>query len=135
MADVLTTSDTRPSLLVRLRNPKDSAAWAEFVQVYTPLVYRYCRRAGLQSADAAEMAQETFAQVFQAIGSFSYDRGRGRFRDWLGAVVRSRLSRLFAKATRAPDLLDGQTLDHQAATAPVDPIWVDEFDAHIATER
>ena len=29
---------TRPSLLVRLRDPGDDLAWSEFVEIYTPLI-------------------------------------------------------------------------------------------------
>src|SRR5215212_4464872 len=42
------TPTTRPSLLVRLRDPQDERAWAEFVGIYTPLVYRLARRKGFQ---------------------------------------------------------------------------------------
>jgi hypothetical protein len=38
------TPPTRPSLLVRIRDPRDDAAWAEFVDIYGPLVYDYGRR-------------------------------------------------------------------------------------------
>lgn len=37
---------TRASLLVRLRDRHDDTAWAQFVEVYGPLVYRYARRRG-----------------------------------------------------------------------------------------
>ncbi len=46
---------TRQSLLVRLRNPRDGQAWAEFVAIYTPLINRLARARGLQAADAADL--------------------------------------------------------------------------------
>ncbi|HEY3787738.1 MAG TPA: sigma-70 family RNA polymerase sigma factor [Urbifossiella sp.] len=125
--------DTRPSLLMRIRNPADAAAWGEFVRIYTPLVYRHCRRAGLQEADAAEVSQEVFAQVARSASGFAYEPARGRFRDWLGAVVRSRLARFFARSGKTPDLLDGQSLD-QHPSAPLDPAWMDDFNAHVLAE-
>ena len=45
---------TRPSLLVRIRDARDAEAWREFVRLYSPLVYRFARRKGLQDADAAD---------------------------------------------------------------------------------
>ena len=54
------------------------------------LIYRSCRRRGLQDADAADVGQEVLAQVARSIRDFEYQPGRGRFRDWLGAVVRKR---------------------------------------------
>src|SRR5947209_2872310 len=47
---------TRASLLVRLRDPRDEAGWREFVDLYTPLVYGYARKQGLQDADAADLS-------------------------------------------------------------------------------
>ena len=38
---------TRRSLVLRLRDPRDEAAWAEFVEIYEPLVYRLARKKGL----------------------------------------------------------------------------------------
>ena len=42
---------TRPSLLLRVRDHHDSAAWERFVKAYTPIVFGFCRKRGLQAAD------------------------------------------------------------------------------------
>ncbi|HJT78164.1 MAG TPA: sigma-70 family RNA polymerase sigma factor [Gemmataceae bacterium] len=83
---------TRASLLVRLRDPRDEAAWRQFVDLYTPLVYRYARKQGLQDADAADLTQEVLGAVAGAIGRLDYDPARGAFRNWLFTVVRHKLS-------------------------------------------
>jgi RNA polymerase sigma-70 factor (ECF subfamily) len=31
--------DTRASLILRLRDGRDEESWAEFVQIYSPLIY------------------------------------------------------------------------------------------------
>lgn len=67
---------TRQSLLVRLRNPRDEQAWAEFVAIYAPLIDRVARANGLQSADAADLAQEVFRAVAGAIDRFDPDPAR-----------------------------------------------------------
>ncbi len=36
---------TRPSLLLRLRDWQDQQAWTQFVEVYAPLIYGYLRSA------------------------------------------------------------------------------------------
>ena len=43
---------TRPSLLVRMRDARDGAAWGQFVDIYGPLIYGHARKCGLQDADA-----------------------------------------------------------------------------------
>jgi RNA polymerase sigma-70 factor (ECF subfamily) len=89
MADI---PPTRASLLVRLRDPGDQSAWTEFVDVYTPLIYAYARRQGLQDADAVDIAQEVISAVASAVGRLEYDPLRGTFRNWLFTVVQRKLS-------------------------------------------
>jgi RNA polymerase sigma factor (sigma-70 family) len=84
---------TRASLLLRLRDPHDSAAWREFVDLYAPLVYGYARKQGLQDADAADLSQEVLSATLRSMGRLEYDPARGAFRNWLFTVVRRKLSR------------------------------------------
>src|SRR5438034_1380785 len=83
---------TRASLLLRLRDPQDEAAWREFVQLYAGLVYGYARKQGLQDADAADLTQEVLGAVAGAVGRLDYDPNRGAFRNWLFTIVRRKLS-------------------------------------------
>src|SRR5262245_53696730 len=89
MADI---PDTRASLLVRLRDPTDETAWAEFVDLYAPLVYAYVRKQGLQDADAADLSQEVLLAFAAAVSRLEYDPRRGAFRNYLFTVVRHQLS-------------------------------------------
>ena len=82
---------TRSSLLMRIRDPRDGVAWAEFVDIYGPLVYDYGRRRGLQDADAADLTQDVLRAVAAAAGRFAYDPARGAFRSWLFTVTRRKL--------------------------------------------
>jgi RNA polymerase sigma-70 factor (ECF subfamily) len=83
---------TRASLLVRLRDPRDQAAWTEFIALYGPLVYNYARKQGLQDADAADLGQEVLRAVASSVGRLEYDPSRGSFRNWLFTIVRRKLS-------------------------------------------
>jgi RNA polymerase sigma factor (sigma-70 family) len=82
---------TRPSLLLRLRDPRDGQAWGQFVDLYAPLVYAYARKHGLQDADAADLTQNCLRQVATHVGSLEYDPRRGTFRGWLFTIVRNKL--------------------------------------------
>jgi RNA polymerase sigma factor (sigma-70 family) len=83
---------THASLLLRLRDPRDQAAWTQFVELYTPLVYGYARKQGLQDADAADLSQEVLGAVAGAVGRLEYDPRRGAFRNWLFTIVRRKLA-------------------------------------------
>jgi RNA polymerase sigma-70 factor (ECF subfamily) len=93
---------TRPSLLVRLRDPQDERAWGEFVEIYGPLVRRLARRRGLQDADAADLAQEVFRAVASAIERYDPDPSAGSFRGWLFTIARNLLVNLLASQRRHP---------------------------------
>jgi RNA polymerase sigma-70 factor (ECF subfamily) len=77
---------TSVSLLERVRNPADQEAWNRFVQLYSPLLFDWCRRSGLQLADAADLTQDVFATLFQKLPDFTYDRHKS-FRAWLRTVT------------------------------------------------
>lgn len=96
---------TQPSLLVRIRDTSDSRAWSEFVDIYTPLVFGFLRRRGLQDSDAADVTQEVFRGVSKSIESFKHGNGHGSFRSWLLAVTHNKLC---DHASREQRQLQGQ---------------------------
>jgi len=124
---------TRITLLARLRQEGDAQAWTTFVDLYTPLVFRYCRNRNLQDADARDVAQQVLAAVHRFIGKFEYDREKGRFRNWLGAVTAHEISR-YQRKERRPGKGAGEGWGDdlaKLASASVDPCWVEEFNAYI----
>lgn len=113
--------ETRLTLIVRLKDRDDQAAWGEFLEIYRPLVYRLAVAKGLQHADAEDVAQQVFESVARAVDRWQPDEGRARFRTWLTTIARHAI--LNALSRRAPDRASGDTAerdllaDHAAATA------------------
>ena len=65
-----TSSDARASAsrsastsLIQGLKVHDEEAWQRLLDLYVPLVFSWCRRAGLQSQDAADVVQEVFQGV------------------------------------------------------------------------
>jgi RNA polymerase sigma factor (sigma-70 family) len=87
------SSSPRSSTLLLLRLsacPTDGPTWGEFVQRYSRTIYLWCRRYGLQDADAQDVTQEVFAGLLHTIQTF--DRSKGRVRTWLFRVVANQVS-------------------------------------------
>jgi RNA polymerase sigma factor (sigma-70 family) len=128
MADALLT---RASLLARLGDPEDRAAWQQFVALYGGLVYGFARRRGLQDADAADLTQEVFLAIAQSAGRWRYDPAQGSFRGWLYAVTRNKIAR-FLEARRSQPVGSGDSgAQHRLAEEPgndgTEAAWEQEY--------
>ncbi|MCS7020679.1 MAG: sigma-70 family RNA polymerase sigma factor [Gemmataceae bacterium] len=117
-------SDTSVNLLDRLCRQGDAAAWGRFVELYAPLVHRWAVRAGLQSADAADLVQDVFITVYRELPHFKYDPQRS-FRAWLKAVTLN-LWRTKQRRAAALPLRDTEELP---VADPAAAVWEQEYRA------
>jgi RNA polymerase sigma-70 factor (ECF subfamily) len=119
---------TRSSLIRRLGDPRDDEAWRDFDRRYRELVLRYGLRRGLQLADAEDVRQAVMMNLARAMPRFVYDRSRGRFRSYLGRVVRNAVSRFLAGRPAEALVPDLEVAD-PAGAADDDP-WIEEWRTH-----
>ena len=121
--------ETRESLLLKIRDAADTAAWEQFVTMYRPALYRLARRFGLQDADAEDLAQDVLVSVSNAIVHWRKEASRGTFRAWLLTIARNAC--LNALSRRRPDASRGGTsvlerLEQFPADSEVEPLIDDE---------
>ncbi len=84
VSDPFTTS---PTLLKRLANREDQEAWVRFVDKYGPLIMRFLASREHDPLEVEEIVQRVCICMMDAISGFTYDRSKGRFRSYLGAVT------------------------------------------------
>jgi RNA polymerase sigma-70 factor (ECF subfamily) len=113
---------TSPSLLLRLRQPDQDAAWQRFVDLYAPLIFHWGRQQGLSAADAADLVQEVLAILVVKLPEFEYDPTR-RFRGWLRTIAVNK-ARDFHRRESSRPLTGAEESIQTVAVAPA----VDLFD-------
>ena len=84
--------DTPKTLLRKIAeyaNGDDAAEWARFVELYTPVIRQFVSvREDVGAADADDVVQDIFVRLVDVLRSGTYRPEKGRFRAYLGAMVR-----------------------------------------------
>jgi RNA polymerase sigma-70 factor (ECF subfamily) len=127
--EVTNLTETPTSLLERLRLPFDPDAWSRFVSLYTPLIYSWACRAGLQEQDALDLVQDVFVTLLRVLPTFSYDRERS-FRRWLRTVT---LNTWRNDRKRAENRVLIGAADAKQVPGPEEPeaAWEAEYRQHV----
>jgi len=112
-------SITSTSLLRRVK-AHDEQAWKRLVELYHPLVYSWCRRAGLQEADAANVGQEVFSAVLYGITDFHRDKPGDTFRGWLRRITKFKLCDHFRRIRKEVPGVGGETPEDLFVFEPLD---------------
>ena len=87
---------TRPSLLKRVAEWADHAAWCDFCTTYDPLIRSWCRGYGLDGGALEDLCQEILIKLADRMRTYQYDPGR-TFRGWLRKFCHSRAVDLLRK--------------------------------------
>ena len=124
--------DTRPSLILRLKDLDDVQAWNEFVRLYEPVVYRLACRLGMQHADALEARQEVMLHLARVVDGWQ-QRPNGSFRGWLHRVARNVMLRHLERRRHDPRGT-GDTRQHLELAQAQAPEITAEFDLELRRE-
>lgn len=109
-------SRTSLSLIVRVIE-SDPLAWERLVRLYSPLVYFWCRKSGLQEHDLHDVFQEIFYALARNLRKFRPIEN-GTFRGWLRTLARNQLTDHFRKLGRVPMPIGGSEAMHYLEQIP-----------------
>jgi RNA polymerase sigma-70 factor (ECF subfamily) len=121
---------TSPSLLERLRQPDEEESWSRFVKLYTPLLFSWARRIGLQEPDAADLVQDVLTVLVQKLPEFRYDQSKS-FRGWLHTLTLNRWRELRRRSPAAPAVGGAANLDELPCPANDEAFWEQEYRQHL----
>jgi RNA polymerase sigma factor (sigma-70 family) len=97
---------------------RDEQAWTRFVDEYSPLIYVWCRKCDLQSADARDVSQQVFHTVSRSIATFSKSSGKGSFRGWLFTITRNLIRNHLTRTLRGPRSQGGTSIQLRLLEEP-----------------
>ncbi|XZE17577.1 RNA polymerase sigma factor [Pirellulaceae bacterium SH449] len=109
---------TRASLILRLQNAEDLAAWDEFVTMYGPVIFNVARSRGFQTADAENLVQEVLMAVARSVSDWLQRDNRGSFRAWLLRITRNAAVDMITQRATRPLGGDGSEAQFHLANLP-----------------
>jgi RNA polymerase sigma-70 factor, ECF subfamily len=125
--------DTQSMLLANIQSLENREAWAEFVQIYRPVIYRMARRRGMQDADAQDLSQDVLVRISKAISRWESREGV-RFRHWLRTVASNAIVSAVTKP-KPHGWLDGSAADQILADTPEVSSTMSELENECFRER
>ena len=100
---------------IRARRPE---AWQRLVDLYGPVVYRWCRQLEVGKADAPDVVQEVFIAVATHVEKFRRERPNDSFGAWLRTITRSKACDHFRRYRGAPDAAGGTSAYQRLVDLP-----------------
>jgi RNA polymerase sigma-70 factor, ECF subfamily len=100
---------------IRTRHPE---AWRRLVQLYGPVVYRWCRQLGVSHADAPDVVQEVFAGVTVSVERFHRDSPEESFGAWLRTITPNKVFHHFRERYGRPNAKGGTDAYRQVLDLP-----------------
>jgi RNA polymerase sigma-70 factor, ECF subfamily len=111
------SSSLSSTLLDQLRAGRPDA-WERFVRLYSPVIYRWCRRSGLGPDDSADVFQDVLSAVNLHLSDFHRDRPQDSFSAWLATITRNKVRDHYRRRQGRAEARGGTTAQRQMAEIP-----------------
>ena len=110
-------SSISSTLLERIKEHRPEA-WQRLVDLYGPVVYRWCRQSGVGPEDAADLTQEVFRAVATHVSSFRRRTEGDSFGAWLGTITRNKMRDHFRRRHHLGEARGGTHAQQQLQQIP-----------------
>lgn len=90
-------SQTRETLLKKIKDQHDEQSWKDFVHYYQSFIYSIIRRMNVRHHDAEDLVQQVILKAWTKLPAFDYDPNKGNFRGWLCRVTANEVKMFFRK--------------------------------------
>jgi RNA polymerase sigma-70 factor, ECF subfamily len=114
------SSSISSTLLDRIR-AQQPEAWERLVNLYSPVVYQWCRQYAVPRDDAPDLVQEVFVSVALHIGGFRRDRAGDSFTAWLRTITRNKIRNHFSARRGKPAAQGGTDAQMRLLDVPEAP--------------
>ena len=126
---------TRQTLLEKIKNQYDESSWIDFVHFYERFIYSTVRQSGLSIEESKDVTQNVLLKLWNTLPTFSYDKKKGGFRNWLYRVTKCAIIDYWRKEERHKKQVDSyaQKVGYTEGGEPLlDRIMESEWKAHIS---
>ncbi|MCM8533089.1 MAG: sigma-70 family RNA polymerase sigma factor [Lentisphaeraceae bacterium] len=94
-------SNTRETLLIKLRDQYDEPAWSEFHKIYKHFIFAILIKMNVPFEAQDDLVQEILLKAWKNLPKFEYQKNNGKFRNWLGLVVSNTARSYYRKQNNA----------------------------------
>jgi RNA polymerase sigma factor (sigma-70 family) len=126
---------TRQTLLIKVRDQYDEAAWNEFIAFYRPYVYRVIQNIKIITpVDLEDIVQEVMLISWKKLPEFVYTPEKGRFRSWISTITH-RTAYAFKKKKNKSEVFQGSVKSEelqQGLSPEIDQVCQDEWEKHVS---
>ena len=125
------SGSTSATLIARIQRHEPDA-WQKLADVYTPLVYAWARRGGLNDADAADAVQEVFRSVYSHAAEFDGEKQQSSFRAWIWTITRNQVRLHYRKRGPTAQAQGGTDAARQINEYPD---WIDDEEEPVTSSE
>ena len=94
--------ETRPSLIIKLKDQRNATAWTEFVCAYEPFLLQLVQRQGTPLRHVPDATQQLLIAIARSVEGWQDDGETASFRRWLSRVARNVVIKFMTRERRQP---------------------------------